>query len=195
MKYNIIYADPPWFYSPRNNNSKFGLGANQYKLMKDKDIIALDIGSIVDKNCACFLWVTMPKLQEGLACLKSWGFYYKTVAFTWIKTNKKNNNPYFGVGYYTKSNAELCLLGIKGRMKPITNKISSIIISPIQAHSKKPIEVEKKISALFGDIPSVELFSRREGIVKPNWKYTGLEWDGKDIRDFLNENKTQTINV
>jgi len=202
MKYNIIYADPPWFYSARNNKSKFGHGANQYKLMTNKDIIALDIGALSADNCACFLWVTMPNLQVGLDCLKSWGFVYKTVAFAWIKTNKNNKNPFFGVGYYTKSNAELCLLGVKGKMKPISNRVSSAIITPIREHSKKPDEARNGISELFGKLPSIELFTRppfdvtelcNESETPSNWTFTGLECDGKDIKDFIKESSSCPI--
>ena len=39
-----------------------------------------------------FLWVTFPNLQEGLDVIKEWGFEYKTLGFSWIKTNKKMVN-------------------------------------------------------------------------------------------------------
>jgi N6-adenosine-specific RNA methylase IME4 len=31
-------------------------------------------------------------LQEGLDTIKAWGFQYKTMAFTWVKRNKKSNS-------------------------------------------------------------------------------------------------------
>jgi hypothetical protein len=38
-KYDIIYADPPWKYNARNNNTKFGKGASgHYSLMSMSDI-------------------------------------------------------------------------------------------------------------------------------------------------------------
>lgn len=173
-KYNIIYADPPWQYNARNNkNTKFGGGAmGHYSTMTTEDICRLPVEDISADNCALFLWTTFPRLQEGLLVMSEWGFQYKTVGFNWVKTNKKNNNPFFGIGYYTKSNSEVCLLGIKGRMKPISNNVSSIIISPREEHSKKPAIIRDKIVELFGDLPAVELFAREK---TPGWDVWGNE--------------------
>lgn len=38
------------------------------------------------------MWVTYPKLPEGLKTITAWGFEYKTVAFTWVKRNKKKDS-------------------------------------------------------------------------------------------------------
>jgi len=60
-----------------------------------------------------FLWVTFPLLQEGIDTLKKWGFTYKTVAFNWVKKNKKADSFFWGMGNWTRSNSEICLLGVK----------------------------------------------------------------------------------
>lgn len=80
-KYQIIYADPPWNYKVY---SKKGLGRSaesHYPTMSIEDICALPVGNLADKDCALFLWVTIPCLLEGLSVLKAWGFTYKTVGF------------------------------------------------------------------------------------------------------------------
>lgn len=163
-KYNIIYADPPWKYNARNNkNTKFGDGAfGKYPLMTLEEIKQLPVNKISNDNCMLFLWVTFPRLKEGLEVMEAWGFDYKTLGFSWIKTNKNNDKPFFGIGYYTKSNCEVCLLGVKGKPIKVSDKISSVVISPREEHSKKPNEVRDKIVELCGDIPRIELFSRQE---------------------------------
>lgn len=173
-KYGIIYADPPWQYNARKNkNTKFGGGAmGHYPTMTQKQLELLPIRHIADNNCAIFLWTTFPKLTDALLLLNVWGFDYKTVAFNWVKTNKNNNKPFFGIGYYTKSNSEICLLGIKGKMKPISNKVSSIIISQREEHSKKPKEARNRIVQLFGDLPRIELFARQKTL---GWDVWGNE--------------------
>ncbi len=113
--------------------------------MKDEEIAALPVNKIADKNCALFLWTTFPLLDKQIRLFKQWGFTYKTLGFSWIKTNPKNGKPCFGVGYYAKSNCEVCLMGIKGRMTPISNKVSSCVISPRREHSRKPDEVRESI--------------------------------------------------
>ena len=163
-KYQIIYADPPWKYNSRaNHKTRFRGGAcGHYNLMTMDEIKALPIPEMTDKNCVLFLWTTFPYLDKQIELFEHWGFKYKTVGFTWIKTNKKNGKPFFGVGYYAKSNAEVCLLGIKGKMKPVSNKISSVVISPREEHSKKPDEIREKIVELFGNLPRIELFARQK---------------------------------
>ena len=169
-KYNIIYADPPWRYE--NKRKGRGGAENHYPTMKLEDICNLPIRKITAENAALFLWLTFPNLPEGLEVMKSWGFKYKTLGFSWIKTNKRSKTPCFGIGYYTKSNCEVCLLGIKGKMKPISNKISSVVIAPREEHSKKPDIVRGKIVELFGDLPRIELFARQP---TPGWDVWGNE--------------------
>jgi site-specific DNA-methyltransferase (adenine-specific) len=101
-------------------------------------------------------------LDKQIRLFEDWGFRYRTVGFTWIKTNKNNGKIFFGVGYYTKSNAEVCLLGMKGQLKVVSDSVSSVIISPKERHSKKPDEVRDRIVQLFGDLPRIELFARQK---------------------------------
>jgi len=126
------------------------------------EIRTLPIQELSDKNCVLFLWTTFPCLEGQITLFKHWGFKYRTLGFSWIKTNPKNGKPFFGVGYYAKSNCEVCLMGIKGKLKPISNKVSSVVISPRRKHSQKPDEVREKIVELFGDLPRIELFAREK---------------------------------
>ena len=189
MKYDIIYADCPWEYNSRaNHKTRFRGGAcGHYDLLSVAELKELPIADIAEDNCALFQWVTMPMLKEGIEVLESWGFRYVTCAFTWIKTNKKNTKPFFGVGYYTKSNAELCLLGIKGKMKPVSNCVSSAVIAPLGLHSEKPLVVKERIEELYGfGKKRIELFSRQE---TNGWDCVGNGIDGIDIREAIEEVK------
>ncbi len=163
-KYQIIYADPPWKYNSRaNHKTRFRGGAcGHYQLMTMEDIKAMPVSKIVADNACLFLWATFPYLKEQLEIFRAWGFEYKTLGFLWAKLNPKNGKPFFGVGFYPKSNAEVCLLGIKGRLKPITNSISQIIVAPRRLHSQKPDEIRERIVELFGDLPRLELFARQK---------------------------------
>ena len=95
-KYNIIYADPPWQYKDkRDKHPRLCGGASaHYPTMDIEKIKKLPIQSISEDNSILFLWVTFPNLQEGLEVIKAWGFKYKTLGFSWIKTNKKNGKPF-----------------------------------------------------------------------------------------------------
>ena len=65
------------------------------------------------------------------------------------------------MGYYTRANAEICLLGTKGKVLPRKSRsVHSVVISKIREHSRKPDEVRDRIVELFGDLPRIELFAR-----------------------------------
>lgn len=108
-----------------------------------------------------FLWVTFPTLLESFEVIRAWGFQYKTVAFVWIKQNKKSDGLFWGMGYWTRANAEICLLATKGHPKRVSKRVHQVVISHIEEHSKKPNEVRNRIVELTGDVPRIELFARQ----------------------------------
>ncbi len=165
-KYNIIYADPPWQYQ---RNSAHGAAEKHYPTMSMEQLMNLPIRELTDRNCTLFLWVTFPMLQEAFKIIEAWGFTYKTVAFVWIKQNKKSESWFWGLGGWTRSNAEICLLAVKGKPKRISAKVHQLIISHIEAHSKKPDVVRSRIVELLGDLPRLELFARQKPIGWDAW--------------------------
>jgi N6-adenosine-specific RNA methylase IME4 len=161
-KYSIIYADPPWQYKVWSNKGKSRTAESHYPTMTKTDIQNLPIPSLCENNSVLFLWVTYPCLEEGLELIRAWGFTYKTVAFTWVKQNKKSDSFFMGMGYYTRANAEYCLLATKGKiLERKSRAVHSVVCTHIERHSKKPNEVRDRIVQLFGDIPRIELFARQ----------------------------------
>jgi len=168
-KYKIIYADPPWRFknwsmdelAKRGEKWARKNGRSPYDVMDNEDIYKLPVQQLADKNCILFLWATYPKLPEALETIKRWGFEYKTVAFTWVKKNKKSTGWHFGLGYWTRGNPEICLLATKGKQKRISKFVSNLTISKLRGHSRKPDEIRDKIVMLMGDIPRIELFARQ----------------------------------
>src|SRR3990167_9253743 len=160
-KYKIIYADPPWSYF--NGGVPQGGVNAQYSTMKLADIKALPISELAEEISVLFMWATFPQLKEALEVIEACGFQYKTLGFSWIKTNA-DGTPFFGIGYYAKSNCEICLMATKGNAHSLvkSNSISSVIIHPKTAHSRKPDVVREKIVELFGDLPRIELFARED---------------------------------
>lgn len=160
-QYNIIYADPPWSYKDKANAGKRG-ASWKYPTQTDKWLYNMPVNQLTYDNCYLFLWVTMPKLPIGLKLIDKWDFNYKTVAFTWVKTNKRQTDTLFwGMGNHTRANAELCLLATKGRLERQSASVHSVVMSPILAHSEKPSEVRERIVTLLGDLPRIELFARQ----------------------------------
>lgn len=161
-RYSIIYADPPWQFKTYSNKGKGRSAERHYPTMTKTEIQQLPIDRISADDSVLLLWVTAPCLIEGLDLIRAWGFSYKTVAFTWVKQNKKSDSFFTGMGYYTRSNAEFCLLATKGKvLERKSHSVSSVLCTHIERHSKKPDEARERIVTLFGDIPRIELFARQ----------------------------------
>lgn len=161
-KYKIIYADPAWLYRDKAVAGGRGAGCH-YTVTSLEDIKALPVEKLADDDSVLFMWVTMPFLEEAFDVIRSWGFEYKTCAFTWIKQNKKADTLFWGMGNWTRANAELCLLGVRGKPKRMDAGIHSVIMSHIEEHSKKPAETRDRIVKLMagGGLPKIELFARQ----------------------------------
>ena len=171
-KYNVILADPPWAYRVWSKKDVGRTAESHYPTMSIEDIRALPVGDLAADNCALFLWITFPQLHEAFSLIESWGFVYKTMAFVWVKQNRKSPSLFWGLGYWTRANAEICLLATKGNPKRQSAAVHQVILSPVEQHSKKPDEVRERIVTLMGDVPRVELFARQQA---PGWDVWGNE--------------------
>ena len=170
-RYNIVLIDPPWNYRDKASAGERG-ASFKYEIMTDDNVKNIDLPSIMADDCAVFMWITMPKLEIAFDVFKAWGLKYKTAAFTWIKKNKKADTLFWGMGNYTRANAELCLLATKGKPKRKSAGVHQVIESAIESHSKKPNVVRERIVELMGDLPRIELFARDN---PPGWDVCGLE--------------------
>lgn len=168
-KFTVIYADPPWKY---NQNKASGAAEHHYPTMSIEEICALPVESLAEKDAALFLWTTFPQLPEALQVIKAWGFSYRSVAFVWVKQNRRSPSWFYGLGYWTRGNVEICLLGIRGHPKRKSAAVHQLIVSPVEEHSKKPDITREKIVELMGNVPKVELFARQS---IPGWECWGNE--------------------
>ena len=171
-KYGIIYADPPWHYRVCSKKGAGRSAESHYPTMTIEEIQALPVSELADKDCALFMWITFPLLKESLSVLSAWGFKFKTIAFVWIKQNRKSDSLFWGMGYWTRANAEFCVLATKGKPKRMAKNVHQVIVSHIEEHSKKPDEARRRIVRLMGDLPRIELFARQKSA---GWDVWGNE--------------------
>lgn len=168
-KYAAIYADPPWTYEVWSGAGKDRAAENHYPTMDLESIKALPVGDTAADDCALFLWAVMPQLPDALEVIKAWGFEFKTCAFVWVKTTLDGSRPATGMGYWTRANAELCLLATRGTPPRLNADVHQVVQSPRAEHSKKPDEVAARIERLVPG-PYIELFARG---ARPGWDVWG----------------------
>lgn len=170
-KYGVIYADPPWSFKVYSGKGKQRSADRRYDTQSLDDIKALPVDKLAADDCALFLWAVMPELPGALEVIKAWGFEYKTVGFTWVKQNRSGDGLFWGMGYWTRANAEVCLLATRGSPRRQAMDVHQVVMTPVGEHSRKPEEVSARIERLLPG-PYLELFARRP---MPGWTVWGNE--------------------
>jgi len=173
--FNVIYADPPWSFRVWSGRDKQRTADRHYDTMSLDDIKALPVPDLAADHCALMMWAVMPELPGALDVIRAWGFEYKTAGLTWIKQNRSGDGLFWGMGYWTRANAELCLLATRGSPKRVAKDVHQVIMSPVGEHSRKPDEAQVRVERLFGGAdggPYLELFGRRP---TPGWTVWGNE--------------------
>lgn len=174
--YGAILADPPWRFETWS--AKGEDRSPDYQLMNLPEIQDMRVESLAAPDCVLFLWVTWPMLHQAYWVMDAWGFTYKTCAFAWIKADVSQIEMFrddaeadMKLGYWTRANSEVCLLGTRGKPKRLDAGVRQGIIEPARQHSRKPSCVHERIERLVIG-PYVELFARTK---RPNWDAWGNE--------------------
>jgi N6-adenosine-specific RNA methylase IME4 len=174
--YAAILVDPPWSFKAWSSKGDERSAVQHYATMSLRQIARLPVDELAAPDCALFMWATWPHLKSALWLLGAWGFTYKTCAFDWMKADPyrlfaDDATPQVGMGYWTRSNTEPCLLATVGKPKRLHADVRQGIIAPRREHSRKPEGVHERIQRLVGG-PYLELFARQS---RPGWTTWGNE--------------------
>jgi N6-adenosine-specific RNA methylase IME4 len=180
--FRVIYADPPWTFKTYSPKGRGRCADAHYDVISLEGLKELrsEIDRYAAKDCALFLWATDPLLPKAIDIIDAWAFNYKTVAFYWAKLNKKASRRTFtvesfftGLGYWTRANAEICLLATRGTPKRLSRSVKRLVIAPRREHSRKPDEIYDRIESLM-EGPYLELFARS---TRHGWRSLGNQTD------------------
>ena len=162
-RYDVILADPAWTYDVEAVRPEDRISSH-YHQMSTQEICDLPVINIANKNAYLFLWVTSPKLDDGMMVLQSWGFQYLT-SIAWDK-------ELMGLGHVVRTQHELILIGRRGHPTPPALKFRSVIREKRTDHSRKPEKSYEIINSMFPEAKKIELFARW---VHQGWTGVGFE--------------------
>ena len=181
--YNVIYADPPWNYNNKKTGGSMISGAGgKYNTLKQVDLFKMPLNELTEKDAVCFMWATVPLMDEAFSLLKAWGFKYKTM-ITWEKTG------ILGMGFWLRGQTEHILIGVKGEVKPFNHQEKNIYRHPVCAHSAKPHFFRELVMKLadksFPECRRLEMFARsREGMFS-DYEYEGWDVFGNEVNNSI----------
>jgi N6-adenosine-specific RNA methylase IME4 len=185
--YDIILADPPWSYTGQQD--KWGAAAKFYPTMTLDDIMALDVGALLNSRGIVFLWATSPLFHHAMTVLDRWGLTFRGVAFVWVKTKKSDPLvPIAAQGVrpsIIKPTTEFVLAASRvatGRPMALEDEsICQVVLAPKQEHSRKPDEVQERIERMYPHAKRLEMFARRK---RDGWDAWGNEANWEPERSF-----------
>jgi N6-adenosine-specific RNA methylase IME4 len=147
VKFSVFLADPSWQYD--HSYSENRVIENQCPTMTLEEIIALPVKDICTRSAVLYLWVTSPKLQEGLYVMGEWGFTYRS-SMVWVKDQ-------YEMGYWAISKHKYLLIGTKGKMPCPDPKLrpESVISAKRCKHSEKPDDVYRIIEKAYPTLKKI----------------------------------------
>lgn len=165
MKYDIIYADPPWKYGSRGARSG-QFGDIPYDTMTISEMMEMPVKPLVSDNACLFMWVTSPFMHEAPKVASAWGFnHFVRVDKVWIKKTT-NGKPHAVCGPWGMTDVEFIMLFTRGSMcnkQTETNQYTVVEAEYPGAHSKKPDIFRDLITRRFpASFSRLEMFARAE---------------------------------
>ena len=194
-RYEIVLADPPWSFGTWSKADAGRTAAAHYSTMTQGELEAMGpwLRSITRDDSVLFLWATCSTLPQALALMAAWEFEYKTVAINWVKVQREPKRGarklaadkpqvhmpggarmhlHFGMGHYTRSQSELCLIGTRKPRARWKRNVPQVLFAPVGRHSEKPREQYDIINRLYPHTRKLELFARHR---EPGWDVWGDE--------------------
>lgn len=205
MKFRFILCDLPWKHNSRratrkdnpSQKTRQGVGAaGHYRLMSTAEICALGplVQAVATPDAYLGMWVLESMPLDPPLVLEAWGFEPVTTLFSWTKVTK-DGQPVFGIGKYSASNLERCILArraprkkhpcwhstLKGCYKP-----AQAIFAPKSEHSEKPEvaqdRIDRWVDPYLDGHGKLEMFARRH---RPGWVCLGDAITSPEIADDL----------
>lgn len=174
-KYNLVLADPPWdFNNKKTGGSMVSSAKSKYRTTSTYDLCCMPVRYLLEDDCILFMWYVNSMPEDAIQMGKAWGFtkFLSMNGLVWHKKTK-NDLTHFGMGHGTRASTESVMIMYNGSLsrlikdKSIRNLFEAkmpVDESNNYIHSAKPDEFFNLIDKLCGDVPRLEMFSRKERV-------------------------------
>jgi N6-adenosine-specific RNA methylase IME4 len=166
LQHDVIDADPPWPFDLYSNKGNHKSPEHHYRVMPIEEIAAMPVHRLARGDAILCLWVTAPRLAEGLEVMKAWGFAYRTNV-VWRKVTK-NGLPRMGTGYWARTMHEQILIGTLGHPSKV-RALPSCFDGVAREHSRKPVEWYELVERCLAPVRPLRLFCREPRAGWTSW--------------------------
>jgi len=174
IKFGVIVEDLEWDFQVWSRETGMDRhAANHYPVAEGAHSAAElherteDRFACAADDCVLFMWTTVPMLAVAIDLMELRGFRYVS-NYVWGK-----DRP--GTGYWSRNRHEILLIGTKGKVvapAPGT-QWDSVILAPVEEHSRKPDIFLEMIESYYPNVPKLEL--NRRGSARLGWHAWGNE--------------------
>lgn len=179
--YGALLVDPPIRFKCFSEKGRGRSADRHYRTMLNSEIAALPVGELAARDCHLFYCIPGASLVRGdhIPVMRAWGFEPSAMGFVWAKSKKNVTSFLFldetlfakGMGHTTRQCCEFVVLGRRGSPRRRSRGVHQLIISPKREHSRKPVELHRRIEQYCAG-PYAELFARQR---RPGWDCWGDE--------------------
>lgn len=167
-RYDLIYADPPWWYGRRKPGDRLQGGVwGLYRPMRDQALVEMrpQIDAWAADVCALAMWATSTRVDFALELIEAWGFRFICIHRVWVKVG-----PLRRWGRYDCPGSELLLLARRGSLpRPATRPDQVFYHVPCLPH-EKPGRIREDLARMWPTWRKLEVFARHSA---PGWDAWG----------------------
>jgi len=184
-KFTFASIDPPWTFAIRGAPAQVGdrRPDAHYPTASIEHLKTLPVSEMMEKDALIAMWITGPLLIQAVhnELFPAWGFEPSSLMFVWIKTWNKfatktltgtallDSDLAMGGGYTTRANAEMVVLGRRGKAGRERADIRQVIVSNRREHSRKPEEFYRRCEAYISG-RKIDIFG---GAPREGWTHYG----------------------
>lgn len=114
--YDLIAFDGPWDFESYSAKGEAKGPRAQYDCLSVEDVCTqFPADQLAGGDCLLLCWATQPLLDRQIACVKKWGFTYKSL-IVWEKRTR-NDKVAMGPGYRVRLMCEFIIVATMGDPK------------------------------------------------------------------------------
>lgn len=170
LSYDLIVADPMWDFESYSEKGEVKGPRAQYACLSPEEICErFPLDMLAGGDCLLLCWATNPLIDRQIACVKRWGFTFKTMCH-WEKVFRSGKSA-IGPGYRARTMTEPVIMAVMG--EPRHKAFPGLFKGVRRQHSRKPEEfyriVEDRCPRLFR---RADIFGRQ---TRAGWDVYGNE--------------------